>query len=327
MSTARGIAIGVDFGGTSVKVGLVAPTGRIAAVRLLPTRQLRTPERFVDGIAGAVASLIGRTGTHANRLAGVGVGAPGPVDAEDGVIHSMVNVPGWRRVPLGPMLTRRLGRRCFVDNDANCYALAEWRLGAGRGADHLVCLTLGTGVGGGLILNGSLYRGASGAAGELGHMAVDPHGPRCGCGRRGCLESLVGTAAIVRLGRTALRRGAQPLGRLVREANGRLMPRLVGRSARAGDPRSRQVWREVGRRLGIGVANLVNLFNPERIIIGGGIANNWALFAPALRATVRAEAMAVPRRAVRLVRARFTDTAGIVGAAVLVWNETGDGGA
>ena len=311
----------MDFGGTSVKVGLVGPAGRIAAVRLLPTQQVRTPARFVDGIAGAVTSLIGSSGARSSRLAGVGVGAPGPVDAAGGIIHSTVNVPGWRQVPLGPMLSRRLGCRCLVDNDANCYALAEWRLGAGRGATHLICLTLGTGVGGGLILNGSLYRGVSGAAGELGHMVVDPRGPRCGCGRCGCLESLIGTAAIVRLGRTALRRGARPLGRLVREANGRLMPRLVGRSARAGDPLSRQVWREIGRRLGIGVANLGNLFNPECVVIGGGIANNWPLFAPALRATVRAEAMAVPRRAVRLVRARFTDTAGIVGAAVLVWNE------
>jgi glucokinase len=314
-------AVGVDFGGTSVKVGLVSPTGRIAAIRVLPTRQLRRPQHFVERVAGAVESLAGAAGARVRSLAGVGVGAPGPVDAARGVIHSMVNVPGWREVPLGLLLARQLGCRCFVDNDANCYALAEWRLGAGRGADHLVCLTLGTGVGGGLILNGSLYRGASGAAGELGHMVVDPHGPRCGCGRRGCLESLVGTAAIVRLGRVALKRGAQPLGRLVREANGRLMPRLVGRSARAGDPLSRQVWVEVGRRLGTGVANLVNLFNPECVVIGGGIANNWRLFAPTLRAVVRREAMAVPRRAARLVRARFTDTAGIVGAAVLVWSE------
>ena len=303
-------------------MGLVGSAGRVAAVRILPTKGLRTPAQFIDGVARAAASLAAGAGTRVSRLSGVGVGAPGPVDAERGVIHSMVNVPGWRDVPLGPLLTRRLHDWCFVDNDANCYALAEWRFGAGRGADHLVCLTLGTGVGGGLILDGALYRGASGAAGELGHMAVDPRGPRCGCGRRGCLESLVGTAAVIRLGRVALTRGAQPLGRLVREAKGRLMPRLVGRSARAGDSLSRQVWAEVGARLGVGVANLVNVFNPERVVIGGGISNNWRLFAPSLLATVREEAMAVPARAVRIVRAKFTDTAGVVGAAVLVWNET-----
>jgi glucokinase len=314
-------AVGVDFGGTTVKVGLVRPTGRVASVRILPTKEFRSPAQFVEGVARAVASLAAGARTRVSRLSGVGVGAPGPVDAERGVIYAMVNVPGWREVPLARLLARRLRCRCVVDNDANCFALAEWRFGAGRGADHLLCLTLGTGIGGGLILDGSLYRGAAGVAGEPGHMVIDPRGPRCGCGRRGCLEALVGTAAIVRLGRIALKRGAQPLGRLVREAQGRLMPRLVGRSARAGDPLSRQVWVDIGTRLGAGVADLVNLLNPERVVIGGGVANNWRLFAPALLATVRAEAMAVPARAVRIVRARLGDYAGIVGAAVLVWDD------
>ena len=310
-------AIGVDFGGTSVKVGLVAPTGRVAAVRVLPTAELRRPAQFIDGVARAVASLAGSSGTRVSQLAGIGVGAPGPVDAVRGIVRSMVNVPGWREVPLARRLARRLQCRCVVDNDANCFALAEWRFGAGRGADDLICLTLGTGVGGGLILDGSLYRGASGAAGEPGHMVLDPRGPRCGCGRRGCLEALVGAAAIVALGRPALRR-SERLRTFVRDHGGRLTPRLIGRAGRAGDPHARAVWAEIGARLGGGVANLVNLFNPECLVIGGGIANNWSLFAPAMRVTVRREAMAVPARAVRIVRARLGDYAGIVGAAVLI---------
>ncbi len=312
-------AVGVDFGGTSVKVGLVEPTGRVAAVRVLPTAELRRPAQFIDGVVRAVASLTGRVGMCASRIAGIGVGAPGPVEEARGIIHSMVNVPGWREVPLARWLARRLQCPCVVDNDANCFALAEWRFGAGRGADDLICLTLGTGVGGGLILDGSLYRGASGAAGEPGHMVLDPRGPRCGCGRRGCLEALVGTAAIVVLGRPAVRR-SERLRTLLRDHGGRLMPRLIGRAARAGDPHARAVWVEIGARLGVGVANLVNLCNPERVVIGGGIANNWSLFAPAMRLTVRREAMAVPARAVRIVRAQLGDYAGIVGAAVLVWD-------
>ena len=177
---------------------------------------------------------------------------------------------------------------------------------------------MGTGPGGGFILNGSLYRGASGAAGEPGHMVIDPHGPRCACGRRGCLEALVGTAAVLSLGRAALPRSAR-LRKLVRAHGGRLMPRLIGRAGRAGDPQARAVWAEIGGRLGKGLANLINLFNPERIVIGGGLANNWSLFAPAMRARVRAEAMRVPLRDVRIVRAQLGDYAGIVGAAVLVW--------
>ncbi|OGX28554.1 MAG: hypothetical protein A3B78_03030 [Omnitrophica WOR_2 bacterium RIFCSPHIGHO2_02_FULL_67_20] len=313
-------AVGVDFGGTTVKVGLVTPAGRVAAVRVLPTAELRRPAQFADAVSQAVRSLVQERGLRMSRIAGVGIGAPGPVDAARGVIHSMVNVPGWREVPLARRLARRLQCRCVVDNDANCFALAEWRFGAGRGADDLICLTLGTGLGGGLILDGALYRGASGAAGEPGHMVIDPRGPRCGCGRRGCLEALVGTAAIVALGRPALRRSAH-LRRLVRAHGGRLMPRLIGRAARAGDPHARAVWAEIGARLGVGVANLVNLCNPERVVIGGGIANNWSLFAPAMRVTVRREAMAGSARAVRIVRARLGDYAGIVGAAVLVWED------
>jgi glucokinase len=150
-------------------------------------------------------------------------------------------------------------------------------------------------------------------------MVIDPRGPRCGCGRRGCLEALVGTAAIVALGRGALRTSAR-LRRLVRERGGRLMPRLIGQAGRAGDPSARVVWAEIGRRLGLGIANLINIFNPDRIVIGGGIANNWSLFGPAMRRTVRAEAMAVPARAARIVRAELGDYAGVVGAAVLLWD-------
>ena len=312
-------AVGIDFGGTTVKVGLVAPAGRVAGVRVLPTAELRRPAQFIDGVARAVASLTGRVGLRADRIAGVGVGAPGSVEQARGIIRSLVNVPGWRDVPLARRLARRLQCRCVVENDANCFALAEWRLGAGRGADDLVCLTLGTGVGGGLILNGSLYRGASGAAGEPGHMVLDPRGPRCGCGRLGCWEALVGASAIVALGRMAVRRSKR-LRMLVRDHDGRLTPRLIGRAARAGDPHARAVWAEIGARLGVGVANLVNLCNPERVVIGGGIANNWSLFAPAMRLAVRREAMAVAGRAVRIVRARLGDFAGIVGAAVLIWD-------
>jgi glucokinase len=154
-------------------------------------------------------------------------------------------------------------------------------------------------------------------------MVMDPDGPRCGCGRRGCFETLVSARAVIRLAREAMRRGHGPLTTLARAAGGRLTSQLVGRAARAGDARARRVWKTIGRRLGCGLANVVNLLNPDRIVIGGGVANNWALFAPALRATLRTETMAVSARAVRVVRGRLGDQAGVLGAAVLVWNETG----
>ena len=295
--------VGVDFGGTNIKLGLVTPQGRVACAQVLDSRPLRRPAAFVEGIARAVESLARAAGTPVSRLRGISVGAPGPVDVRRGVVYSMVNVPGWRHVPLGPLLERRLRRPCRVDNDVNVFTLGEWRFGAARGYRHVIGLTLGTGLGGGLLLNGALFRGASGAAGEAGHMVMDPAGPPCGCGRRGCFEQLVNAGAVVKLARRWR------------------SSKLVGEAARAGDARARRVWVEIGRRLGHGIANLVNLINPECVVVGGGVANNWALFAPALRATLRAEAMAVSARAVRIVRARLGDQAGILGAAVLVWGE------
>jgi len=320
---ARRWTVGVDFGGTNIKVGLVDPRGRIARSRVVPSRRFGRPDAFIEAISNAVGSITGTVGIRPAQLRGVGVGAPGTVDVQHGVVHACVNVAGWHDVPLRRHLERRLRCRCAVDNDANLLTLGEWRFGSGRGATQLVGVTLGTGIGGGLLFDGRLVRGASGSAGEIGHMVIDRRGPRCGCGRRGCLEALVGTAAIVRMARRAIRRGAEPLGTLAREAQGCVVPRMVGRAARAGDRLAREVWEKFGRRLGIGLANVVNVVNPDRIVIGGGVANNWALFAPALRRTLRAEAFEVPARAVRVVRASLGDRAGIIGAAVLVWNEIG----
>jgi glucokinase len=315
--TPRAWTVGVDFGGTNIKVGLVGPRGDVAATRVMETARLRRPDAFVDGVAGAAAALAASVGVPARALRGIGVGAPGPVDSERGIVNFLVNVPGWRRVPLARLLARRSGCRCVIDNDANLYALGEWRLGAGRGARHMIGLTLGTGVGGGILLDGRVYRGAAGAAGEIGHMRLTRGGPRCGCGQRGCFEAYVGTAAILRAGRRAMRPGGA-IARLAAR-QGRLTPRVIGRAARAGDAAAREVWDGIGQWLGTGLASLLNVFNPDCVVIGGGVANNWSSFGPAMRRAVRAQAMSVAATSARIVRGRLGDRAGILGAAVLVW--------
>ncbi|MBI3321365.1 MAG: ROK family protein [Candidatus Omnitrophica bacterium] len=318
--TSPGWVVGIDFGGTNIKAGLISPTGRVVSTRLLSSLRFRRPSAFVQGISEMVGSLTAEAGLRPAALCGVGVGAPGPIDPRRGIVHSLVNVPGWREVPLGRQLARRLKCRCLVDNDANLVALGEWRFGAGAQAKHVIALTLGTGVGGGVIINGKLYRGVSGSAGEVGHMVIDPRGRRCSCGARGCLEAQVGTAAILSMARRAIRRGAEPLKTLARQARGQLTPALVSRAAMAGDQAARAVWMEIGRSLGIGVGNVLNLLNPERLVIGGGVANAWALFAPTLIRTVRAQAMPVSAHAARILRARLGHHAGILGAAVLLWD-------
>ncbi len=321
-SKMRKWTVGIDFGGTNVKVGLVSSTGRVVRSRVLSSQDVGRPSRFVEGVGRSVESLTQTVGLAPSQLRGVGIGAPGPVDAARGLIHFLVNVPGWREVPLAQQLQRRLRCQCLIDNDVNLVTLGEWRFGAGRGAKQLVCLTLGTGVGGGLVIDGKLYRGAAGAAGEIGHMVIDPHGRRCACGSRGCLEAQVGTAAVLEQGRRAIRRGAGPLRRLAHEAQGRLTPALVSQAARSGDAAARKIWTDLGRSLGVGLANVVNLLNPDRIVIGGGLSNAWGLFYPTLVETVLAQAMDVSARSVRIVRAQLGDHAGVVGAAVLVWQQS-----
>jgi len=311
-----GYAVGVDFGGTNIKIGLVHGPGRVVATQILSARRYGRPAAFIRGVSEAIAALVSSRGIR--RLAGVGIGAPGPSDAQRGIVHSLVNVPGWRHVPLGRQLERRLGCRCVVDNDVNLFTLGEWRFGAGRGTRNLIGITLGTGVGGGLVVDGRPYRGSSGAAGEVGHMVIDPAGPRCHCGSRGCLEAHVAAGAIVRMGREALRHSHGPLRTIARQAHGRLTSQLIGRAARQGDPAARRIWAEVGRFLGIGLANLVNLLDPDRIVIGGGVANNWSLLYPALSRSLRAQAMPVPGRRLAVVRARLGDRAGMLGAAALI---------
>ena len=316
-----GWTVGVDFGGTTIKVGLVDDQGRIRNTRVLPTRQYGAPKAFAASVAAAAASMARLRGVSLRRLRGIGIGAPGAVDVARGIVLHCVNVPGWTNIPIARWLTQRLGCPCAVNNDANAFALAEWRLGAGQGAAALIGMTLGTGVGGGLVWDGRLINGPTGSAGELGHMVIDLGGPRCGCGRRGCLEALVGTAAILRLARAVLHSGEGRLGAYVRRA-GRLAPRVLGDAARAGDGPSCRAWETIGVRLGIGLANLVNILNPDRIVIGGGVANNWGLFAPAMHRSLRAEALPAPGRHVRVARGRLGDRAGILGAAVLIWERS-----
>ena len=328
--------VGVDFGGTNIKVGCVTPHGWVVRSLVLPTRAHATPQTFLDGIEGAMAQLCAASKIRRSQIRGVGVGVPGLVDGRRGVIYRLVNVPGgWEGVALRRLLERRLRCPCAIENDVNTVALGEWRFGAGRGTRHSVYVTLGTGVGGGLVVDGTLVRGITGAAGEIGHTGVQLNGPRCACGRRGCVEAFVGTAGIVRRARQAIRAGRVPahaalrgrsdrgrfasqLARLAVLHGGRLTPKLVSEAARAGDRAAMDIWQEVGYYLGAALANVVNLLSPERIVIGGGVAGAWPWFGRRLRATVRELAFAVPASACQIVRARLGDEAGIIGGAILV---------
>ncbi len=281
----QAFSIGVDLGGTNLRAAAVTPEGERLEAVSQPTRLHAGPQTVLDDIAGAVRKLMERSG-GADALVGIGVGSPGPLELPAGILHHPPNLPGFDGLHLRAELERRLGRCVSVDSDANLAAFGEHYLGAGRalGTDSLCMLTLGTGVGCGIVLEGRIWHGMQGAAGESGHGPLDPNGPLCPCGARGCLEMYASATAIVR------RAGQLGLGSDSTEGNGSSGPlsaSSIAELATAGDARALQVFDEMGRALGLSLANLINALDLPLYVIGGGAAAAWPLFAPRMFATVR----------------------------------------
>ena len=318
-------AIGVDLGGTRVKAGLVAADGRV--VRRVDES---TP---ADAGAGVVALHVARiveelsaTPDAAGALIGAAVGSPGLVDAEAGLVRlapNLRNAAGdpWRDVPLLRLVRESLAERSrvplFLENDVNAMVLAESAYGAGRGSKVLIGMTLGTGVGGGIVIDGKVHRGSTGTAGEVGHVTVVPNGPRCGCGNDGCLEALVGSEGLVARARSALD-GADPS--MLRDRVDPLTPMSIAHAAEAGDVLARVVFEETGRYIGIVLAGVANLLNPDVAVIGGGIATaGEELLFRHIRAEFRKRTFDVPRDAMRIVPAELGSDAGLIGCAAVAF--------
>jgi len=305
--------VGVDLGGTKILTALVDSRGRILG-RVREATPRTGPEAVVETIVETVRRVLKEGNVEQESLRGIGVGAPGPSDPASGVVFEPPNLPGWHDVPLAQMLTGRLALKATVENDANAAALGEHWMGAGRGIDDLIYITISTGVGGGLIFRGRLYHGVSGTAGEVGHMVIDPTGPRCPCGRMGCLEALASGTAIARDARAAVAEG-RPTS--LSAAGASLSAIDVARAAREGDPLAREIFTRAARYVGIGVTNLVNLLNPAMVIIGGGVSGAGDLLFAPVRRIVREEAFERPGAAVQIVPAALGDDAGVVGAAAV----------
>ncbi|MFN3285334.1 MAG: ROK family protein [bacterium] len=308
-------AVAVDLGGTWIRAGRVSPEGEVTQTVRAPT-----PQTGPKAVADAIAELVRRLGPLPPGR--VGVAVPGPLSVREGVVFEPPNLQGWRDVPLRGMLEDRLGRPVVLENDANAAAVGEWWRGAGRGSRHLVYVTVSTGVGGGLVLDGRLYRGATDTAGEIGHVLVDPAGPVCSCGRRGHLEGIASGPAIARWVVERIREGRPsvlPKGRP-------LSAREVAEAAEAGDGLAREAFERAGRYLGWAVAGLLNLLNPEVVVIGGGVAaaGRW-LFEP-LREAAREASFERPWGAARIVPAALGDRAGLLGAAYVAREEGGMSG-
>lgn len=311
--------IGVDLGGTNIVVGAMSADGsREHATHEIPTRAAlgadAVVERIVQLIERVVAETSAATGAPRSAFLGVGIGSPGPLDRERGLVIFTPNL-GWRDFPLRDRVSDAVGLPATLDNDANCATLGEWWIGAAQGGRNVIGLTIGTGIGGGLILDGRLYHGASDVAGEIGHATIDSTGRRCGCGNYGCLEAYASGPAIAERAREALAGGepsAMPV--MVGGDLSRLTAALVYQAAREGDRLALEVVRETARLLGAGVANLLNIFNPDVVVLAGGVTQAGdALFEP-MRAEVRRRAFKPAVDACRIVPGALQGRAGVVGA-------------
>jgi len=315
-----GCTIGVDLGGTKLLAGAVDED---LTVHHRALRQIAGLTR--EDLLTTVADAVLETAAAVNdAVDAVGFGIPCLIDRRTGVAVSSVHLP-IRDLAFGQVIAEQLGGRwpVAVDNDANCAALVEARAGAGAGFDHVVVITVGTGIGGGLVLDGRLYRGAIGAGGELGHMVVDYDGPPCqgACPNRGCLESVASGSVLVRDAALAVGvRPDTPLGHALEEGEPLTGP-LVTQMAIDGDPVACECLDRLGRRLGVGISNLVNVFNPDVVVIGGGVSEAGELLLGPARETMLQRALAPSRDHVQIVQAAFGPDAGMLGAAVLAREE------
>ena len=303
---------GVDIGGTNIKIVLAGASGRVIVSTSIPTDAGKGPEDAFDRIAAALTGL-----AAGHEIKAAGVACAGLFDRATGRLHSSPNLLAWQNAPLGRIARSRIGVYTVVDNDANAAAYGEYFRGCGRGRGTLICVALGTGVGGGIVIDGRPLRGSRNFAGEIGHATICETGPRCHCGGRGCLEAYLGAYALVREARSKLRRGkSRYLSRWVGEGR-RMTPKLIADAAARGDRAAREVFDEAGAHLGAAIANLINIFNPDLIVIAGGVAQGFHHMRPRLEEEVRRRAFPESRRAAKIVRARLGTEAAAIGAALL----------
>ncbi len=315
-----GVVVGVEMGVTHLTVLVTNLAPDIQVRYEVPFNVAAGPEvgieRLVEGICAAVSQLA-RTNGASCRIAGVGVGVPGPVNVANGTLVAPPLIPEWDGYPLRTELTTRLGLPVLIDNDATLGVLGEYTFGAGRDVQALAYVKLGTGIGCGLICNGEVYRGARGYAGEIGHLMVAQNGPPCRCGSYGCLEAMAGGEAVAQQAKLALKAGHRSILATIADPDA-ITAREVAAAAAAGDALGRQILNTAGRLLGIALADLVNLLNPGRIIIGGGLAQAGdSLLAP-LRDTVRSQAMRASGQVTEIVPAALGRDSIALGAVAMV---------
>ncbi len=314
------LAVGIDMGGTGIKLGLVDPSGKLVKTIRLPTPINTHPERVAASVAQETKNLLKKA--KLRDIVGIGVGCAGDIDPVHGTVRISPNLR-WKQVPLKTLLARTLKFPIHVDNDANVAAWAAYQVEAKRKVKNLLCVTVGTGVGAGLVLDGKLYHGVTGSAGEIGHVTLFPEGLICACGNQGCTERYAGAKALCYEAKHAIQSGEKTLiQKMVKNDLSKLTAFIIQKAARKGDRLAQHLWEQAGERLGITIASVVNLLNPEWIVFAGGLSRAGSLFLDPIQRTILKRSFSTPARAVRLVISKLDQDLGMVGAGLLAHEQT-----
>jgi glucokinase len=320
-STKR-LALGIDLGGTKILTAIVSVQGETLSRDYRATPVQEGPGGVVKAIVDSANVVLRQAGIAITDIEAAGIGAPGISNPDTGTIITSPNLPGWCNVPLRDMVADKLDIKCFLVNDANAAALGELSFGAGRGARNFIYVTLSTGIGGGIVVDGRVYSGATGFAGEIGHMTIDDDGPLCNCGNKGCWEALASGRALEREARRCIERGEDTT--MLACTGGELdkvTALVIQAAAEQGDKLAQRLIARTGRYVGVGLANLINIFNPELIVIGGGLSNMGnILLKPALKEASE-RAYKASWQAVRFARAELGADSGVLGAAIFAFRE------
>jgi len=322
MSRNKSPVLAVDLGGTKIVAALVSAQGDIIQREYRLSLAKEGPEPVINRLLAMIGCILDKAKIKISQLMGVGIATAGILDARRGLVTASPNLPGWHDIPLRDIVKSKLGVSVYLINDASAAALGEHRYGAGRDVDNLIYLTVSTGIGGGIIIGGELYSGVDGCAGEIGHMTIETDGPQCSCSNFGCLEALASGTAVANEAISRVSRGEK--SSLTEISGGRfenITAEIVGVAAWDGDPMACEIVAKAANYLGIGMANLVNIFNPEKIVIGGGMAHMGDMLLEPARRVVRERAFQLPAGRVNIVPAQLGDDAGVIGAAAFVFEK------
>ncbi|MBI5192277.1 MAG: ROK family protein [Nitrospirae bacterium] len=314
--------IGVDLGGSTIRLGAVTKDGKLGHFTKIDVPADRDKNAIVSFIVNSIKDILLTEEQSGNRVLAAGIGSPGIINTDKGIIVTSPNFPGWKNVPLKKLIEKYIKIPVFINNDANSAAYGEKWIGAGRRVSSMICLTLGTGIGGGIIIDHKVWHGAQGMGGELGHITVNPEGPLCNCGNYGCLESYSSATGMVRSAMGLINAGKRTkLLKLSRSKKGNITAKMIYDAAKEGDSLSINILREAGKYLGIAIAGFINILNPEMVVLTGEVTGAYEFFFPALREEVEKRAYTAIIRHTKIVRGRLKGTAGTIGASGLAWDK------